>query len=181
METFIAILLALGAIAALLLLLAYFLPRQYAVTVTTQIERPQAAVFDYVRMLRHQLQYSEWYQADRALQPMFTGEDGTVGAVMLWDSSNKDLGSGEQEIKHLAPDHVGIELRFIKPIAGTCQLHNHFAALSPMRTRYTCTFHACARFPVNLPAHLIGRRFIRKAQQSTVDRVRDILEGNAAP
>lgn len=181
MGILIALLLALVALAGLLLLLAYCLPRQYAVTVTTGIGRPQAAVFDYVRMLRHQLQYSEWYKTDRTVQPGFTGADGTVGAVMRWDSSNKDLGSGEQEIKHLAPDHIGIELRFIRPIAGTCQLHHRFTALSLTRTRYTCTFHAHARFPVNLPAFLIGRRFIRKAQQRTVDQVRNILEGRAAP
>jgi hypothetical protein len=95
-------------------------------------------------------------------------------------SNNKDLGSGEQEIKQLDFRHIAIELRFIKPISGVCQLQNQFETLSPTRTRYICTFHACARYPVNLPAYLIGRRFIRKAQQRTVENVRDILEEGAS-
>ncbi|HEY0945306.1 MAG TPA: SRPBCC family protein [Opitutaceae bacterium] len=177
MEIFTATLLSVLGIAALLLLLAYLLPREYAVTVTTEIQQPQATVFDYLRMLRHQLQYSEWYKVDPGLRPVIRGEDGTVGAVMRWDSSNKDLGSGEQEITHLDQERINIELRFLRPLAGICQLHSHIEPLASGRTRYTCTFRACARFPVNLPAYLIGRRFIRKAQQRSVDNVREILEG----
>lgn len=179
MEILIALLLTIVGIAVALLILAYFLPRHYTVTVSTEIRRPQAIVFDFVRMFRNQVKYSEWYKPDPELRPVISGEDGALGAVMRWDSRNKDLGSGEQEITRVDPGYINIELRFIKPIAGVCQLENRFDVLSATRTRYTCVFHAHARFPVNLPAYLIGRRFIRKAQQRTVDNVRDLLEREA--
>lgn len=98
MEIILKILAVLGAIAVLLLLLAIFLPKHYSVSVSETIDQPQEIVYDYVSYLQNQLTYSEWFKTDRQVQVLFTGADGKVGTVMKWNSNNKDLGIGEQEI-----------------------------------------------------------------------------------
>lgn len=176
MGTLAIILISIAVTILALLVLALLIPRRYSVTVSTVIGKPRDLVFDYVSILRHQLDYSEWYKAGGKFNTVFTGTDGTVGAVMRWDSDNKDLGKGEQEIKMMDDECIDIELRFIKPITGTCKLRNHIVAINDSATRYTCTFHAYAKFPINLPAVLFGKRFIRKAQQRTLNNVKAILE-----
>lgn len=130
--------------------------------------------------LKNQMLYSEWLKPDDTLQPEIIGIDGTVGATMKWQSSNKDknksAGKGEQEIKHMDSNHIEIELRLIEPMPGICKLQNYFVEETSGKTRYTCTFSAYAKYPINLPSYVIGRKFIRKAQQKTLDNLKDILE-----
>ncbi len=46
----------------------------------------------------------------------YRGTDGTVGFVMAWDSENKGVGKGEQEITTIIDGQkVGYALRFEKP------------------------------------------------------------------
>lgn len=176
MGVLLIILAVIAGIVVALLLLALFIPRHYSVTVSTLIDKPKSLVFDYVRRLENQLQYSEWYKVDTSLHSQLSGTDGSVGAVLKWNSNHKDLGMGEQEIKQIDEDNIDIELRFIKPIAGTCKLKNHLIATSVSQTLYACTFSAYAKYPINLPSYLLGRRFIRKAQLKTLNNVKVILE-----
>lgn len=72
-------------------------------SVSETINKPKQQVYDYVKTLRNQTQYSEWVKADPNLNPEIIGTDGTVGAIQRWDSKNdnigEDVGQGEQEIK----------------------------------------------------------------------------------
>jgi hypothetical protein len=112
------------------LVLAWFLPKHYAVTVSESFDRPKKAVYDYVRYLTNQVHYSKWLRADPDLRPEIHGIDGTVGAVLRWDShnddKNKNVGMGEQEIKKMDEDVIDVELRLIKPMAAVCKLTHHF-------------------------------------------------------
>jgi Polyketide cyclase / dehydrase and lipid transport. len=176
--SFIAIVVA--ALVLLFLLVAALLPKHYSVSVSETINKPQKTVYDYVSLFSHQTQYSEWLKADPDLQPTVVGADGTVGAVLKWESHNKDknknVGMGEQEIKSMDESYIHIELRLIKPMPATCKLVHHFVEKGMYQTIYTCTFYAYAKFPVNLPSYLFGRRFIIKAQQKTLRNIKAIIE-----
>lgn len=180
MELTITILTSLLGICILLLVMAWILPKQYSVTVSNRIGRNKPIVYEYISILQNQLTYSEWLNADRKLISSVIGEDGTEGATMIWESNNEDknksAGAGEMEIKSMTDDTIEVELRLLKPMPGICRLVNHFESIGDGSTIYTCTFHAYAKFPINLPSYLIGRRFIRKAQQRTLDNVRMIIE-----
>lgn len=169
------------SLVLILLLLALFLPRHYAVSVSERIDRPQQEVFEYVSLLQNQIHYSEWLRHDPGLRPQVVGTDGTVGAILKWDSDHKDknknVGKGEQEIRKMEAGRIEIELRLIKPMEGTCKLVNSFIEREGQRTDYTCTFYGYARFPINLPSYVLGRRFIRKAQQQTLRNLKKIIEG----
>ncbi|MCW3161703.1 SRPBCC family protein [Chryseobacterium oryctis] len=180
MDIIITILIILVCIVVTLLILALFIPKHYSVTVSQTINRPQKDVFEYVSILQNQLKYSEWLKSDDTLKPEISGTDGTVGAILKWESNNEDknknTGKGEQEIKSMDDNNIDIELRLIKPMPGICKLQNNFLETETNKTLYTCTFSAFAKYPINLPSYLIGRQFIKKAQQKTLNNLKSILE-----
>jgi hypothetical protein len=76
-------------------------------------------VFNYIRLLRNQEQYSKWVMADPAMNKVFTGTDGEVGFIYAWDSSQKQVGKGAQEITAIDPGkQLECEVRFEKPMKG---------------------------------------------------------------
>lgn len=176
---FIILIIILGLVL-FLLLLALIIPKNYSVTVSEIINKPKNVVYDYVSLFRNQTQYSEWLKADPDLQQAVVGTDGEVGSVLKWESSNpdknKNVGTGEQEIKNMDDNHIEIELRLIKPMPANCKLVHKFEKMGIDKTKYTCTFYAYAKFPVNLPSYLFGRNFITKTQQLTLKNIKTILE-----
>jgi len=54
------IVVALGILLAALLLMGLFLPKEYALSRTVTIQRSNADVYNYVKYLKNQSQYSVW-------------------------------------------------------------------------------------------------------------------------
>lgn len=180
MNTLLIIIAIIGGIIALLLIAALFIPKQYSVSVSEIINRPKREVYRYVSLFQNQTQYSEWLKPDPELKPEFVGIDGTVGSVMKWEShhpnKNNNIGKGEQEIISMDADNIEVELRLIKPMAGTCKIVHHLAESGGEKTVYTCSFYAYAKFPLNFPSYLLGRSFIKKTQGKTLRNIKEILE-----
>src|SRR6478736_3566872 len=80
------------------LVIALFVKREYDVERAVTINKPKEEVFNYVKYLKNQDNYSKWIQIDPNLKKSFRGTDGTVGFVYAWDGNNQ-AGKGEQEIK----------------------------------------------------------------------------------
>ena len=85
------------AIAALLLLLAAIAPKNYNVSRSIEIKRPKGVVFEYLKFLKNQDEWSPWAKRDPNMEKKFTGTDGEVGGINYW-KGNKQVGEGEQEI-----------------------------------------------------------------------------------
>ena len=86
-------------IIAIPLIIALFVRKEYAVERELTISKPQQEVFNYVKYLKNQDNYSKWVMTDPAMKKDFKGIDGTSGFVYAWDSKIKKAGKGEQEIK----------------------------------------------------------------------------------
>ena len=82
------ILIGVAILIVLPFVLAIFIPRQYTVSVSETINKPVNEVYDYMRILNNQQQWSEWVKADPNLKPDITGNDGTIGAIQHWNSKN---------------------------------------------------------------------------------------------
>ncbi|WP_254500404.1 hypothetical protein, partial [Salmonella enterica] len=65
------------------------------------INKSRQEVYDYIKYLKNQNNFSKWAKMDPAMKTEFRGTDGTVGFVSAWESAKKDVGKGEQEIKNL--------------------------------------------------------------------------------
>ncbi len=57
---------------------------------------------------------------DPQMSKTFEGQDGQVGFVSAWNSTNKEVGSGEQEIISIEEGkRINYELRFFEPFEST--------------------------------------------------------------
>ena len=180
MNILLTILITLAGIVSLALLVALILPKHYSVEVSVIVNKPKDEVHHYISLLRNQLRYSEWLNVDPGLVAKVEGVDGTVGAVLSWEShhenKNKNVGMGELEIKSMDEKVIDVELRLIKPMPANCKLIHRIEKYRENQTHLFCTFHAYAKFPINLPSHVLGIPFIRKKQLKSLNNVKSILE-----
>jgi hypothetical protein len=145
------ILIVIVVIVAIPLVLAIFTKKEYHVEKMVTIHRPIKTVFDYVRMLKNQDNYSVWAMMDPQMKKNYRGIDGNAGFVSGWESSNKKVGKGEQEIKKVTEGrNIDYEIRFIEPFAGIAQATMQTDSLSPDETRVTWKFDSRMNYPMNL-------------------------------
>ena len=144
-------LIGLGGILAIVLIVGLFLPTEYSVSREVTINRVKAEVFDYARMLEHQLEYSVWWKMDPKQVTTFNGEDGTVGFVAAWKSELDSVGSGEEEIVALQEgERIGFALRFREPFESNASSEMLFAAPDSNTTKLTWNFNGDMSYPFNV-------------------------------
>lgn len=140
----------LGAVV-LLLLVAIFVPKEYKISREIVIARPQKIVFDYVKFLRNQNNYSKWAKMDPNMRTEFRGTDGTIGFVSAWDSQDKNVGKGEQEIIGITEgERIDYELRFLKPMESKDHAFMTTVALSDSSTQVKWNFEGKMNYPMNI-------------------------------
>lgn len=145
------VLLSLAVIIVILVIAVFIVPKDYAVEKAVVINQPRTKVFQYVRFLKNQDNFSVWAKADPHMRKDFRGVDGTVGFVSAWDSDSADVGQGEQEIiKITAPGRIDFELRFKKPFESTDQAYMMTDSLDSTHTRVKWGFNGSMPRPMNL-------------------------------
>ena len=97
----------LGIVLALVVVFVvggFLLPREVSVARSITIDAPPEEVFPHVNSLKAFNDWSPWTGRDPNMVPEFSGPDEGVGAVMAWESKQRDVGSGRQEITASVPD-----------------------------------------------------------------------------
>lgn len=151
MKIFIGIILGLAGIVVLLLVIGFFVKKDYAVGVDVVVNKSKTAVFDYLRLLKNQNKFSIWASMDPNMKTEFRGTDGTEGFVSAWDSEVKNVGKGEQEIlKIVEGERVDYEIRFMRPFKSTSWAYITTAAVSENQTRVHWEFNGKMKYPTNL-------------------------------
>ncbi len=114
------ILLAILIIIAVPLIMASFLQSEYFIERSIVINKPAPEVFNYIKYLKNSVYYNKWVMLDPDLKKDYKGTDGTAGFIYYWDSNNKQVGKGEQEITAINEgNRVDYEIRFKKPFEGS--------------------------------------------------------------
>lgn len=145
------VLLFIVGIIAIVLIIAAFAKKDYAVIRTVEIEQPSDVVFNYLKLLKNQDNFSTWGQMDPQMKKTFRGEDGTVGFVSRWESENKEVGVGEQEITAIKEgERIDFELRFEKPFESTSPAYFIIKTITPNRTEVVWGFEGHMSYPMNL-------------------------------
>jgi uncharacterized protein YndB with AHSA1/START domain len=115
------ILLALAVVVAVVLIAAAFQPSSFAVSRSTLVSAPPAALFAEVNDLHRWAGWSPYEKLDPAMQRTFEGAPAGVGAVYGW-VGNSEAGSGRMTITESRPgEFIAIKLEFFKPMAGVAQ------------------------------------------------------------
>lgn len=145
------ILIVIGILIAIPLIVALFVKKDYAVEKEIVINKPKIEVFDYIKFLKNQDNYSKWNNLDPNMKKTYTGTDGTVGFISHWESDNEEVGWGEQEIKKITEgERIDFELRFIKPFEATEPAFMTTEAISENQTKVKWGFSGHMNYPMNL-------------------------------
>jgi hypothetical protein len=144
------ILIVLVVIIGIPMLIAAFSKKDYKVEREVVINKPKQVVYDYVKYLKNQNDYSRWAKIDPNMKKTFRGTDGTVGFVSAWESDNKDVGKGEQEIKAMKEgERIDYEIRFIEPFASIGNAYMTTEAVSDNQTKVKWCFSGHMSWPMN--------------------------------
>ena len=105
------------SLIALVLIIALFVKKDYHIFRSVEINADKEVVFEYLRYLENQNEFSVWPNKDPNVNQSYTGTDGTVGAIYHWDSKVEEVGAGEQEIMKIEDGkRIDFELRFKRPM-----------------------------------------------------------------
>jgi len=138
-------------IIAIPLVVALFLPKDYSVEREIIINKPKQEVFEYVKYLKNQDNYSKWASMDPNMKKTYNGTDGTVGFVTAWESENDDVGSGEQEIIKIEEgERIDFELRFKEPFESTSPAFMTTESVAENQTKVTWGFSGHMNYPMNI-------------------------------
>jgi hypothetical protein len=145
------ILIVLLSIFGLILLTALFVKKDYFVKRSVSIGRPRQAVFDYVKYLKNQNNFSVWAKIDPNMKIDYRGTDATVGFVSAWDSPVKEAGKGEQEIVKISDrERIDYVIRFLKPMQSTDNAYIEFNSANDSITNVTWAIYGNMKYPMNL-------------------------------
>jgi hypothetical protein len=119
MKFFKKILIIIGVILIIpvvLCVIALFTKKDFVVEREIIINKPKQEIFNYIKLLKNQDNYSKWMSMDPNAKKTYSGADGAPGFVVTWESTNKELGSGSQTINRISEgDSLVVDLHFIKP------------------------------------------------------------------
>ncbi len=176
MNFLISILIGLGSVVALLLIIALLVKKEFRLEKQVTINRPKQEVFNYLKLLKNQEQYSVWVMRDPNVKLTYTGTDGTVGATSAWESNDKNVGIGEQEIKKITDgESVEVEIRFKKPFEATNQALTTVSTTAGGQTTVSNTFYGRNKFPMNI-MNLMMDRLVGKDMQTNLQNLKNNLE-----
>jgi Polyketide cyclase / dehydrase and lipid transport len=144
------LLIGLAILLGIVLIAAWFTNKNYSVEREIVINKPKQQVYDYIKYLKNQNNYSKWATMDKNMKKTFTGTDGTVGCVSGWDSENSQLGKGEQEITKISDGHrIDYELRFFKPMESTSPAYMSTESVSDSVTKVKWGMSGTMAYPTN--------------------------------
>ncbi|SHI84196.1 Polyketide cyclase / dehydrase and lipid transport [Arenibacter nanhaiticus] len=165
------------AIIVLITVLAILAPKDYEVNRAIVIAKPKGEVFQYLRSLKKQDEWSPWAKKDPAMEKKFTGTDGEVGALSHW-KGNKAVGEGEQEITGIIEgERIESELRFLKPFKSTSDAYIDVEAVDEHKTRVVWGFKGKNKFPMSIMMLFMSMdKMMGKEFENGLQSLKSILE-----
>lgn len=165
-------------IIVIVLIRAAFIPADFVIKRSIIINKTKQEVFDYIKLLKNQDHYSKWVMTDPAMQKHFTGVDGTVGFIYAWQSENKQVGQGEQEIiKLIDGECIDNEIRFLKPFNGISYTSMLTDAISDSQTEVKWLFKGKRKYLMKMMQLLCNMdKMLGKDMQISLNNLKTIIE-----
>ena len=136
MKLYKKILIAIAILLAIPFIAALFVKKDFVVEKQVVINKPKQEVFDYVKLIKNQENYTVWTKADPNTKMEYTGTDGTVGFISSWKSDNREVGVGQQEITKIVDgERVEVKITFKEPFEGVNDAYTTVEAVSPTQTK----------------------------------------------
>ena len=151
MKIILKVLAGIGIIILIALIAALFLNKEYVVQKSITVNKPKTEIFNYIKYLKNQNEYSKWAKMDTGMHKIFTGNDATPGFISAWDSKNEDVGKGEQEIVKITEgQQVDYEIRFEKPMKDVANSFMRTDSIDTNKTLVTWQISGHMDYPFNI-------------------------------
>lgn len=165
-------------IVVLLLVLSLIAPKRYNVFRSIEINKSKSDVFEHLKYLQKQQEWSPWARKDPNMEKKLTGTDGEVGAISYWNG-NKEVGEGEQEItKIIDGERIEGELRFLKPWKSTSDCYFDVTDAGEGSTKVTWGFSGKNKFPMSIMMLFMNMdKAVGKDFEEGLSTLKEQLEG----
>jgi hypothetical protein len=151
MSALVIVIISIAIVVALFFILAAVTKREYTVAREITINQPKQDVFNYIKYLKNQDNYSVWVMMDPGMKKDYQGIDGTVGFSSAWNSDNKKVGQGSQMITWIEQnEEITTAIHFIKPFEGKAKATMATTATTKSQTKVTWAFNSKMAYPMNI-------------------------------
>lgn len=164
-------------IIALPFILALFVKKEYSAESEIIIDRANPLVFDYLKYLKNHESFSKWGRANDTIIKQYYGTDGTVGFISSWESTDKQIGKGQQEIRKIAVGkRIDFELRILKPYPSVAQAYLTTDPVARNQTIVVWGFSSRMSYPMNLLLLFNIKKMIEKDLSQGLTNLKQELE-----
>jgi hypothetical protein len=143
-----------------------------------EINKNSNLVFNYLKKTKNQDNFSVWNMTDPDMKKKYQGSDGTIGFIYSWDSTNKNVGAGEQEITAI-DEGTSIEyaIRFFRPMQNTGKTEFKIISKGEEISSVVWIFDSPSKFPMSLFSPIF-KRMLGKDLEKGLINLKGILEKN---
>jgi uncharacterized protein YndB with AHSA1/START domain len=172
------ILTILAFIIAIPLIAAFFLTKVYTIEREILINKPSTQVFSFLKPIKNSERYNKWVMTDPNVRKSYRGEDGTVGFVYAWDSDDKNVGKGEQEITKIREgERIEYDLRFVKPFEGKAKSAMMVEPVTAGQTKVRWMFGGERNYPMRIMHFLLNlKKMLGKDLDISLVTLKSVLE-----
>lgn len=158
---------------------AAMMPEDYVIVNNVTIHRSQQEVFDYLKYLRNGNNFNKWVLKDPDHRKEFTGTDGEPGFIYKWDSDNKGVGKGEQEIlRVVGNERIDYQVRFIKPFENVSESSIIVKGVDANTSNVAWSFSGKRNFGMKIFHFLFNLpKALKRDLGESLDNLKTILEG----
>jgi hypothetical protein len=143
-------------IALAVIILGAYLKNEYLIVREIIIHKPKHEVFNYVKYLKNQNEYSYYNRKDPETIKSYTGTDGEVGFTYIWSSKINSIGSGKQTIsKIVEAEEICCIIEFSKPLPLKSFASIALTEINENDTKVTWTFSSIYKFPLNIIIYFV--------------------------
>lgn len=146
------------------LVIAVAMPSAFTYEVEIIINKNKSEVFDYLKHLKNQNEWSVWILSATDMKQEYIGTDGSVGFISAWEG--KKAGKGAQElIKITEGERIDTELRFEVPFKATNKGYFITTAVDANKTKVVWGMAGKSPRPFNVISALMKGRLMKDFNQ----------------
>jgi effector-binding domain-containing protein len=177
MKTLRNILIIVGALVALLLLIAAFLPKEYQLEKEVLVDASPAQVYPFVQTFEKRGEWYPWYRRDPNMERSLEGPDGEVGTISNWKGDPETVGSGSQKLVRLEENRrVETEISFTEPFESQARSYVDLEGEGG-KTRVAWGFESRFPFPMNALIAVMGlESAVGKDYEEGLAKLKEVVE-----
>jgi uncharacterized protein YndB with AHSA1/START domain len=143
---------------------------------TVTINKDVTTVFNFLKQTKNQDLFSVWNMKDPKMHKTYSGTDGTNGFIYSWDSKDKNVGAGTQQIINIVENNrIEYVINFERPMKNTGNSIFSLNTSGDNSTTVSWSFISPTKFPFSLLAPLF-KKMLGKQIETSLQNLKQLLE-----